>query len=345
MVQHTATSVVTIERFIIEQERQHPEATGELSGILYDMALAAKMIANKVRRAGLADILGATGTRTCRARVAEARRARQRHDHQRAGRTAASCARWPARKSRDIIPIPDGYPARQVRADVRPARRLVATSTSTSASGPSSRIHERITRGASGPSSEDLLQAGRKQVAAGYVIYGSSTMLVYTTGAGRPRLHARPVGRRVLPLAPEHPHPRARPDLLGQRGQLRAAWDEARRKWVDWLKTPGRRRATSVQRALRGLAGRRLPPHPARGRRVRATPANKKNAERQAAPDVRGRAAGVHRRAGRRRRLRRARERILDIVPTSCTSACRSSSAARATWISRPRPTRTIRSW
>ena len=49
-----------IERFIIEQERLHPEATGELSGILYDLALAAKMIANKVRSAGLADILGAT---------------------------------------------------------------------------------------------------------------------------------------------------------------------------------------------------------------------------------------------------------------------------------------------
>ena len=47
-------SVVTIERFIIEQERLHPQATGQLSGILYDMALAAKMIANKVRSAGLA---------------------------------------------------------------------------------------------------------------------------------------------------------------------------------------------------------------------------------------------------------------------------------------------------
>ena len=37
MVKHTATSVVTIERFIIEEERNHPEATGELSGILYDL--------------------------------------------------------------------------------------------------------------------------------------------------------------------------------------------------------------------------------------------------------------------------------------------------------------------
>src|SRR3954462_1622661 len=58
VVKHTATSVVTIERFIIEQERLHPEATGELSGILYDMALAAKLISSKVRRAGLVDILG-----------------------------------------------------------------------------------------------------------------------------------------------------------------------------------------------------------------------------------------------------------------------------------------------
>ena len=62
MVRHTATSVVTIERFIIEQEGRHPEATGELSGILYDLAVAAKMIANKVRSAGLADILGSAGT-------------------------------------------------------------------------------------------------------------------------------------------------------------------------------------------------------------------------------------------------------------------------------------------
>ena len=46
MVKHTATSVVTIERFIIEQERLFPEATGSLSAILYDIALAAKMIAS-----------------------------------------------------------------------------------------------------------------------------------------------------------------------------------------------------------------------------------------------------------------------------------------------------------
>src|SRR5438093_343533 len=55
------TSVITIERFIMEQERLHPEATGELSNLLYDLCLAAKIISRQVRRAGLTDILGEFG--------------------------------------------------------------------------------------------------------------------------------------------------------------------------------------------------------------------------------------------------------------------------------------------
>src|SRR2546427_8955444 len=55
------SEVITIERFIMEQERVHPEATGELSNLLYDICLAAKIISRHVRRAGLSDILGAAG--------------------------------------------------------------------------------------------------------------------------------------------------------------------------------------------------------------------------------------------------------------------------------------------
>src|SRR5204862_2492337 len=55
------SEVITIERFIMEQERLYPEATGELSNLLYDLCLAAKIISRNVRRAGLSDILGAAG--------------------------------------------------------------------------------------------------------------------------------------------------------------------------------------------------------------------------------------------------------------------------------------------
>ncbi|HEU4561883.1 MAG TPA: hypothetical protein VFS20_28920, partial [Longimicrobium sp.] len=57
----SSKGIITIERHIIEAERQFPEATGAFSSILYDIAFAAKMIAKEVRRAGLADILGYTG--------------------------------------------------------------------------------------------------------------------------------------------------------------------------------------------------------------------------------------------------------------------------------------------
>ena len=49
------SSIVTIERFILEQERMHPEATGDFTNLLYDIALAAKVISGYVRRAGLVE--------------------------------------------------------------------------------------------------------------------------------------------------------------------------------------------------------------------------------------------------------------------------------------------------
>ena len=52
------TKVTTLERFILDQERAHPEATGELTNLLYDIALAAKIIAAQIRRAGLVNIIG-----------------------------------------------------------------------------------------------------------------------------------------------------------------------------------------------------------------------------------------------------------------------------------------------
>src|SRR5206468_8484835 len=109
VVRHTATSVVTIERFIIEQERQHPEATGELSGILYDIALAAKMIASKVRMAGLADILGSNESQNIQGEVQQKLDVVSNEiiikamDH-----TGRLCA-MASEEEPGIIPIPDGF--------------------------------------------------------------------------------------------------------------------------------------------------------------------------------------------------------------------------------------------
>jgi len=56
-----STEIITIEHHILEQQQFYPEATGDLTSLLYDIALAAKIIAREVNKAGLVEILGLTG--------------------------------------------------------------------------------------------------------------------------------------------------------------------------------------------------------------------------------------------------------------------------------------------
>ena len=182
MVKHTATSVVTIERYIIEQERLFPEATGELSGILYDIALAAKIIANKVRMAGLVDILGRAGSDNVQGEAQEKldvfanETIIKAMDH--GGRLAAMASE----EEPDIIPIPDGFKCGKYVLLFDPLDGSSNIDVNVPV-GTIFSVMRKITRGVRGEM-EDMLQPGRRQVAAGYVIYGSSTMLVYTTGQG-----------------------------------------------------------------------------------------------------------------------------------------------------------------
>lgn len=182
MVHHTPTSVVTIDRYIIEQERLYPEATGELSGILYDIALAAKMIANKVRSAGLADILGSNESQNVQGEVQAKLDVLSNEiiikamDH--GGRLCAMASE----EEPDIIPIPDGFKCGKYVLLFDP----LDGSSNIDVNVPVGTIFSVLRKTSTGTRGEmsDLLQPGRQQVAAGYVIYGSSTMLVYTTGQG-----------------------------------------------------------------------------------------------------------------------------------------------------------------
>ena len=182
MVTNTPTSVVTIERYVIEQERLYPEATGELSGILVDLALAAKMIATKVRMAGVIDILGSAGTENVQGEeqqkldVIANEIVVKAMDH--GGRLCAMASEEEA----EPIPIPEGFRLGKYVLMFDP----LDGSSNIDVNVPVGTIFSVVKKTTRGPRGElkDFLQPGRKQVAAGYVIYGSSTMLVYTTGQG-----------------------------------------------------------------------------------------------------------------------------------------------------------------
>jgi fructose-1,6-bisphosphatase I len=227
VVKHTATSVVTIERFIIEQERLHPEATGELSGVLYDLALAAKMIANKVRSAGLADILGSAEQENVQGEMQQKLDVFANEtiikalDH--GGRLCAMASE----EEPDIIPIPENFKCGKYVLLFDP----LDGSSNIDVNVPVGTIFSvvrKITRGARGEM-EDLLQPGRRQVAAGYVIYGSSTMLVYTTGQGAHGFTLDPsIGEFLL----SHPDIRipTRGRYLSVNDSYEQYWDEPTRK-------------------------------------------------------------------------------------------------------------------
>jgi len=179
------TSVITIERFIMEQERLHPEATGELSNLLYDLCLAAKIISRQVRRAGLTDILGEFGAINVQGEVQQKldvfANETVRHSVEHTGRVCVVASE----EDEHPIPVP-------IREDRRGGKYVLmydpldgSTNIGVNVSiGTIFSIHRRrVTK--KGPGSlADCLQKGRAQVAAGYILYGSSTMLVYTTGQG-----------------------------------------------------------------------------------------------------------------------------------------------------------------
>jgi fructose-1,6-bisphosphatase I len=179
------TSVITIERFIMEQERLHPEATGELSNLLYDLCLAAKIISRQVRRAGLTDILGEFGAINVQGEVQQKldvfANETVRHSVEHTGRVCVVAS------EEDEHPIPV-----EVREDRRGGKYVLmydpldgSTNIGVNVSiGTIFSIHRRSATKKGPGTLADCLQKGRAQVAAGYILYGSSTMLVYTTGQG-----------------------------------------------------------------------------------------------------------------------------------------------------------------
>ncbi|HYV97939.1 MAG TPA: class 1 fructose-bisphosphatase [Gemmatimonadaceae bacterium] len=176
------TSVITIERFIIEQEQKHPAATGELSGILYDLALAAKMISNKVRSAGLADILGATDNENVQGEVQQKLDVFANETLIKALDHGGRLCAMGSEEVDEFIPIPDKFKQGRYAVLFDP----LDGSSNIDVNIPVGTIFSIVRKISAGPRGglQDLLQAGSKQVAAGYVVYGSSTMLVYTTGQG-----------------------------------------------------------------------------------------------------------------------------------------------------------------
>ncbi len=175
--------VITIERHILEQQKQHPSATGVLTSILYDIALAGKVIARETTRAALADILGLTGRFNVQgeevAKLDQYANAAIVRLNQYTGRLAVMASEEIA----EIIPIPDEFPTGRYVLVFDPLDGSSNIDYSVSIGTIFSILRRKSPDGTRG-TLEDCLQPGREIVAAGYILYGPSTMMIYSAGHG-----------------------------------------------------------------------------------------------------------------------------------------------------------------
>ena len=170
------SAVVTIDRHIMEEERKYPEATGRLSNILTDLALAAKLIQREVAKAGLVDILGKTGTENVQGEEVEKLDEFAQETIYRSMDHAGNLCCMVSEEEADVIPIPEEFPVGDYVLVYDPLDGSSNIDVNVSI-GTIFSIYRKISAGARG-TMEDCLQPGRALVAGGYVLYGSSTMLV-----------------------------------------------------------------------------------------------------------------------------------------------------------------------
>ncbi|WP_151089106.1 class 1 fructose-bisphosphatase [Hymenobacter baengnokdamensis] len=171
----------TLERYIMRKQAEFPFATGELSQLLRDIALASKIMAREVSRAGLnnlAEVVGAEGEQQPpRHRLGEEAHIR----FVRALTNGRECCAVLSEARPDIIDT-GNHEGKYVVA-LNPLNGSVSLDFNVN-TGTIFSIYRRVSRYGGPARAEDFLQGGRAQVAAGYILYGSSTMLVYTTGHG-----------------------------------------------------------------------------------------------------------------------------------------------------------------
>lgn len=172
----------TLTRFILEQERKHPEATGEFTALINDIGIAAKLVAREVSKAGLVDILGITGRKNIHGEQVQKLDEFANEVFIRSLEYTGHLAAIASEEMEDFCPVPEYFPRGKYILLMDPLDGSSNIDVNISI-GTIFCIFKRKTDGNS-PNLNDFLQPGSAIVCAGYVIYGSSTMLVYSTGQG-----------------------------------------------------------------------------------------------------------------------------------------------------------------
>lgn len=225
--------IVTIERFIIEREHEIPGATGEFSKLLTDIALAAKIVWREVSKAGLVDIIGSTGKVNISGDVIQKLDEFANEIFINVMQKGGHLCVMASEESKGLIEIPEELAKGKYVLVFDPLDGSSNIDVNVSI-GSIFGIFRRVTTGGKG-TEEDVLQPGRNLVAAGYVVYGSSTILVYTTGNGVHGFTLDPSIGEFL-LSHENIKIPKKGDIYSVNEGYYERWDENMKKLINYLK-------------------------------------------------------------------------------------------------------------
>ena len=224
---------MSIQSHIVEEGRKHPNSSGSLTGLLMDLIYAAKIISREVNKAGLVDVLGITGDHNVHGEEVKKLDEYANQMIYNAMDHSGNLCIMASEEMEEAVPIPDKYPKGKYVLMFDPLDGSSNIDANVSI-GTIFSIHRKKTDGDNGQL-EDCLQKGRDQVAAGYIIYGSSTMLVYSTGNGVSGFTLDPsVGEFLL----SHGNIK-----IPDNGKIYSAnegnakfWDEGTKEYINYLK-------------------------------------------------------------------------------------------------------------
>src|SRR5436190_2936893 len=228
------SKIKTVQQHILDEERMHPEATGDFTALMTSLTLAAKIISREVNKAGLVTILGATGEINLHGDSVQKLDIFAQDTICRAMSHNGHLCAMASEESEDIIPLP---------ADSKKGKYVLmfdpldgSSNIDVNASiGTIFSVHKKISQGNADGSLEDCLQRGTDQIAAGYFIYGSSTMMVYTTGHGVHGFTLDPSLGEFL-LSHENIRTPTRGKIYSINEGNMHFWDTGTKQYIDYVK-------------------------------------------------------------------------------------------------------------
>lgn len=226
----------TLDRFLMETLRTHPEASGQFVNLLNQVTLAGKLVSARVNRAGLAGMFGATGQMNIQGEYVQKLDIYANETFKRALEHAGVVCMIISEEEEAPIGIPQPFVPGHYIFCMDPLDGSSNIDTNASI-GTIFCAYRRKSSDTEAPNLQDVLRPGHELVMAGYIVYGAGTVLVLSTGQG---VHGFTLDPTVGEFFLSHHNIRLDPDTRSYscNEAYAAQWDPRLRNWIDGRKEP-----------------------------------------------------------------------------------------------------------